>query len=165
MKWLNKIPEPLTLVLIVTPVVFLLLPDGIPFVYAGCVSTGSHAATCTIYSFGQVFPERCGPITISGDGWKDPAGKCGVHMEVLLYVEEGYDNCELCWHKSCDNGNNWCGQCEKFKIESGKFYNADVFCDSCQDKPYIQLEVANTECGNCTEGSVLGIVGAHCDCN
>jgi len=166
MKWLNRIPEPLTLVLIAAPALFLLLPDGIPFVYAGCVSNSSLAATCSMNSINNSKTMTCGPITskeTEARPW--PGGKCGLWVATTLQISAGYGDCEVCWRVSCDHGASWCNSCDGFKAENGKGYDTNVFCDSCGDKPYVELHVANDKCGDCQQGGIVAIGFGYCSSN
>lgn len=145
---------PVRVVALALPIVWLVLPDGIPFVYASC----GTAASCTITSTtssgascGTGTPQEV--VIISTAIEQEPGGgKCGFTLAVKLDVN---GNCTLCWHSWCTHGPNNPNQCDTCEGDFGAgpedTKKWTVSCDSCGDNPIVSLKVKNG-CPGCPTG-------------
>ena len=148
---------PARLCLVYLLILSLLLPDGLPFVYAACGPITAIVSKTVIPT-----ARSCGPVSTTDQKAVQlkkiyPSGTsswgCGIKADVKIMISQSY--CCVYWSAQCGPGapcateSSECGQ-----INTWKPITQSVTCDGGGDYPKITLDACSACCNNCTPTEV-----------
>jgi len=160
---------PAALVAMAFPVLFLLVPDGLPFVYAVCGGGAGTATNPTVQfcrSCADNDPLENDSITVSSCSVSGSYNYCALTGQVTLSIAT-IDACDVEWTANCSNQGGFCAGYPSFAL-SGPATNQTIshtlHCNG--DGEIITLELqgkANCKCASSNGDTRVFGGSATCD--
>jgi hypothetical protein len=141
---------PCYLVLLVVPIAFLCMPDGIPFVFAGCGGWSNSAAGVNVQTSPCSY-SNVAVVSVSSYSTDTSAGFCELSA-TATYIVYNCTACQCEFTAKCLNPNSQCAG-GNLSTGNGTFTRTkSVQCNAATNTHEINFLALQSTCCSCTTG-------------